>query len=43
MNTLQQEDGLKDLNATVAYLKSVPEVDAKQSASLGSAWVGPMP
>jgi len=28
MNTLQQEDGLKDLNATVVYLKSVPEVDA---------------
>jgi carboxymethylenebutenolidase len=28
MNTLQQEDGLKDLNATVTYLKSVPEVDA---------------
>jgi carboxymethylenebutenolidase len=27
MNTLKQEDGLKDLNATVAYLKSVPEVD----------------
>lgn len=27
MNTLKQEDGLADLNATVAYLKSVPEVD----------------
>jgi carboxymethylenebutenolidase len=28
MAALKQEDGLKDLNATVAYLKSVPEVDA---------------
>jgi carboxymethylenebutenolidase len=28
MGALKQEDGLKDLNATVAYLKSVPEVDA---------------
>lgn len=28
MNSLKQEDGLKDLQATVAYLKSVPEVDA---------------
>src|SRR5581483_10722218 len=27
MGQLKQEDGLKDLNATVAYLKSVPEVD----------------
>jgi carboxymethylenebutenolidase len=27
MNALQQEDGLKDLHATVTYLKSVPEVD----------------
>jgi carboxymethylenebutenolidase len=27
MNSLKQEDGLKDLNATVTYLKSVPEVD----------------
>jgi carboxymethylenebutenolidase len=27
MNTLKQEDGLSDLNATVTYLKSVPEVD----------------
>ena len=27
MNALKQEDGLKDLNATVAYIKSVPEVD----------------
>ena len=35
MNTLQQEDGLKDLNATVAYLKSVPEVDAKRIGVTG--------
>ncbi|MDP9132360.1 MAG: dienelactone hydrolase family protein, partial [Nitrospirota bacterium] len=28
MNRLSQEDGLKDLQATVAYLKTVPEVDA---------------
>jgi carboxymethylenebutenolidase len=27
MNTLKQEDGLKDLIATVTYIKSVPEVD----------------
>jgi carboxymethylenebutenolidase len=27
MGRLKQEDGLNDLNATVAYLKSVPEVD----------------
>ncbi len=27
MNALKQEDGLKDLNATVTYIKSVPEVD----------------
>jgi carboxymethylenebutenolidase len=27
MNALKQEDGLKDLNATVAYIRSVPEVD----------------
>jgi carboxymethylenebutenolidase len=27
MNTLQQSDGLKDLNATVAYLKNAPEID----------------
>lgn len=27
MNTLKQEDGLKDLIATVGYIKSVPEVD----------------
>ena len=28
MGALKQEDGLKDLKATLAYLKSVPEVDA---------------
>jgi carboxymethylenebutenolidase len=27
MNALKQEDGLKDLNATVSYIKSAPEVD----------------
>ncbi|WP_447977285.1 dienelactone hydrolase family protein [Candidatus Nitrospira bockiana] len=27
MNTLQQQDGLKDLQATIAYLKTTPEVD----------------
>jgi carboxymethylenebutenolidase len=35
MNTLKQEDGLKDLNATVAYLKSVPEVDASRIGVTG--------
>ena len=35
MNTLQQEDGLKDLNATVTYLKSVPEVDATRIGVTG--------
>jgi carboxymethylenebutenolidase len=35
MNTLQQEDGLKDLNATVAYLKSVPEIDASRLGVTG--------
>jgi carboxymethylenebutenolidase len=35
MNTLQQEDGLKDLNATVTYLKSVPEVDAARIGVTG--------
>lgn len=35
MNTLQQEDGLKDLNATVAYLKSAPEVDASRLGVTG--------
>ena len=28
MNRLKQEDGLKDLQSTVTYLKTVPEVDA---------------
>ena len=35
MNSLQQEDGLKDLNATVAYLKTVPEVDANRIGVTG--------
>ena len=35
MNTLQQEDGLKDLNATVAYLKCVPEIDASRLGVTG--------
>ena len=35
MNTLKQEDGLTDLNATVAYLKSVPEVDAAKMGVTG--------
>jgi carboxymethylenebutenolidase len=35
MNTLKQEDGLADLNATVAYLKSVPEVDATKIGVTG--------
>jgi carboxymethylenebutenolidase len=35
MNSLQQEDGLKDLNATVSYLKSVPEVDATKIGVTG--------
>jgi carboxymethylenebutenolidase len=35
MNTLQQEDGLKDLNATVAYLQSVPEVDGTRIGVTG--------
>jgi carboxymethylenebutenolidase len=35
MNTLKQEDGLSDLNATVAYLKSVPEVDATRIGITG--------
>lgn len=35
MNALQQEDGLKDLNATVAYLKSVPEVEASRIGVTG--------
>jgi carboxymethylenebutenolidase len=35
MAALKQEDGLKDLNATVAYLKSVPEVDAARIGVTG--------
>lgn len=35
MNTLKQEDGLADLNATVAYLKSVPEVNATRIGVTG--------
>lgn len=35
MNALKQEDGLTDLNATVAYLKSVPEVDAAKIGITG--------
>ncbi|MCP9438846.1 MAG: dienelactone hydrolase family protein [Nitrospira sp.] len=35
MNRLKQEDGLKDLNATVAYLKSVPEVDSARIGVTG--------
>ncbi|MBH0189943.1 MAG: dienelactone hydrolase family protein [Nitrospira sp.] len=35
MNTLKQEDGLNDLNATVTYLKSVPEVDGTKVGVTG--------
>lgn len=35
MAALKQEDGLKDLNATVAYLKSVPEVNAAKIGVTG--------
>lgn len=35
MNALKQEDGLADLNATVAYLKTVPEVDADRIGVTG--------
>lgn len=35
MNTLKQDDGLADLNATVTYLKSVPEVDAAKIGVTG--------
>jgi carboxymethylenebutenolidase len=35
MNALKQEDGLTDLNATVAYLMSVPEVDAAKVGVTG--------
>lgn len=35
MNTLKQEEGLTDLNATVAYLTSVPEVDGARIGVTG--------
>ena len=35
MTTLQQEDGLKDLNATVAYVKNIPDVDASRIGTIG--------
>ena len=35
MNSLKQEDGLADLNATVTYLKSVPEVNANKIGVTG--------
>lgn len=35
MNRLAQEDGLKDLQATVTYLKTVPEVDAARLGVTG--------
>lgn len=35
MNALKLEDGLNDLNATVDYLKSVPEVDATKIGVTG--------
>lgn len=35
MNALKQEDGLQDLNATVAYLKTVPEVDPNRLGVTG--------
>ena len=35
MNTLKQEDGLNDLNATVAYLKTAPEVDGTRIGVTG--------
>lgn len=35
MNSLKQEDGLKDLTATVTYLKSVPEVDGTKIGVTG--------
>jgi carboxymethylenebutenolidase len=35
MNTLKQEDGLNDLNATVTYLQSVPEVNAARIGVTG--------
>jgi carboxymethylenebutenolidase len=35
MNRLAQEDGLKDLQATVAYLKTLPDVDAARLGVTG--------
>ena len=35
MNALKQEDGLADLNATVAYLKSAPEVNVNKIGVTG--------
>jgi len=35
MGMLKQEDGLKDLQATIAYLKTVPEVDAARIGVTG--------
>lgn len=35
MNRLSQEDGLKDLQATLLYLKTVPEVDAARIGVAG--------
>ena len=35
MGMLKQEDGLKDLNATVNYVKTVPEVDGKRLGVTG--------
>lgn len=35
MGKLKQEDGLKDLNATVAYVKSAPEVDPARIGVVG--------
>lgn len=35
MNRLSQEDGLKDLRATLLYLKTVPEVDAARIGVAG--------
>jgi len=35
MNTLKQEDGLNDLNATVTYLTSAPEVDGTRIGVTG--------
>jgi len=35
MNALQQPDGLKDLQATVTYLKTAPEVDAGRIGVMG--------